>query len=408
MKRASTSSAILGSAQSKAAAAIIVAVIAAGCGGSDSPAPAPAPMAGDVVSAVDTTVTGATFAAKSQLITYQMPGVSGELVEATAIVMIPTGATPQGGWDVLGWGHGTVGVADKCAPSGDPALFGQADYLNSFLEANFAIVAPDYEGLGTAGVHPYLNLDSEGRSMLYAIDAAVRQFPELGNRYGLFGHSQGGHAALGAAELANLNETPDIALVGTVAIAPASQIDAQGQQLVGIIENPVAPLSDRVTTGIGYLSFSALILAGVEATTPAFDFASALTVDGAFIEPLTEQECLTQIRTDIAVPVGNAIGANGVLDSLISPTATQIPEVAQYLSGFEPGQRALTQPVQLIQGDADTTVFLASTQALQTVMNNAGTTQALLTTYPGADHSSIVPDSKNQVIQLFDDYFTAP
>jgi len=393
MTSASTSSSLLGSVQTKAAAAMIVAVITAGCGGSDNPAPAPAPAAGDVVSAVDTTVAGATFAAKSQIVTYQMPGVDGELVEATAVVMIPTGATPPGGWDVLGWGHGTIGVADKCAPSG--------------LETNFAIVAPDYEGLGTAGVHPYLNLDSEGRALLYAIDAAVREFPELSNRYGLFGHSQGGHAALGAAELANLNETPDIELVGTIAIAPASQVDAQGQQLVGIIENPVGPLTDRATAGIAYLSFSSLILAGVEATNPNFDFASTLTTDGSFIEPLTEQECLPKIGADIAIPVQNALAAEGNLDTLISPNATSLPEVQQYLADLEPGKRTITQPVVLVQGDADTTVFPTSTQALRQTMLTTGINQVVLEIYEGDDHSSIVDSSKQAVIDDFADFFAA-
>src|SRR4051794_18935922 len=36
--------------------------------------------------------------------------VSGELY-------LPKGKTPKGGWPLMAWAHGTVGIADKCAPS---------------------------------------------------------------------------------------------------------------------------------------------------------------------------------------------------------------------------------------------------------------------------------------------------
>ncbi len=409
LSASSICSTLLGSVQAKVAAALVAGVLIAGCGGSDSPAPAPTPAAGDVVSIADTTVTGASFASKTELITYRMPGVDGSLVEATAVVMIPTGTTPTGGWDVLGWGHATTGVADKCAPSADPTLGGADVYLDQLLNANFAIVAPDYEGLGTAGGHPYLNLDSEGRSLLYAIDAAVRQYPELSNRYGLVGHSQGGHAVLGAAELANQNETPNIQLVGTVAIAPESQVEAQGDSLVSLVENPLVPTPDRQNAGIAYLSFGALILAGVEATNPAFDFASVLTNDGAFIETVTQSECLGTIRSEIGVPVQTAITNDGNLNSLINANARDEPQVAAYLTALEPGTRSIAQPVKLIQGTADTTVPLTSTQTLETVMSNAGSADVVLVPFAGEDHVSILLASISEVITtLAGNFNTAP
>ncbi len=35
-----------------------------------------------------------------------------------------------------------------------------------------SVVAPDYEGLGTPGIHPYLNLSSAAKSALSAVQAA--------------------------------------------------------------------------------------------------------------------------------------------------------------------------------------------------------------------------------------------
>lgn len=50
------------------------------------------------------------------------------------------------------WAHGTTGVADTCAPSGDYAggpvhVYQQiAAALNAWLARGYAVVAPDYQG----------------------------------------------------------------------------------------------------------------------------------------------------------------------------------------------------------------------------------------------------------------------
>ena len=65
------------------------------------------------------------------------------------------------------------------------------------------LVATDYPGLGTPGTHPYLIGVSEGRAGLtpYAPPGAL---PRTGasNRFAVWGHSQGGQAALYTGELA--------------------------------------------------------------------------------------------------------------------------------------------------------------------------------------------------------------
>ena len=49
--------------------------------------------------------------------TYKMPNVRGEIVNATALVWYPTAPMPSDGYRVMVWNHGTVGIADACAPS---------------------------------------------------------------------------------------------------------------------------------------------------------------------------------------------------------------------------------------------------------------------------------------------------
>ena len=89
--------------------------------------------------------------------------------------------------------------------------------LNRWLDEGFAIVATDYQGLGTPGPHPYLLYRPEGYSALDAVRAALKGYDDrLRNEVVLVGQSQGSGAALGAAWLAP-KYAPDIHLIGVVA-----------------------------------------------------------------------------------------------------------------------------------------------------------------------------------------------
>ena len=135
----------------------------------------------------------------------------------------------DGGRPILSVAHGTTGIADQCAPSHDPAsdLAAQARYVN----AGYLVAVTDYEGLGTPGRHPYLVGESEGRSVLDAAKAA-RQLPgaEAGDQLAIWGHSQGGHAALWAAQLA-ARWAPELELIGTVAAGVPADLTATGETL---------------------------------------------------------------------------------------------------------------------------------------------------------------------------------
>ncbi|MCC6827972.1 MAG: alpha/beta hydrolase [Novosphingobium sp.] len=135
----------------------------------------------------------------------------------SGIVYFPKGKPPRGGWPVIAWAHGTTGIADVCAPSfmarspRDTAFFGH------WLDAGYAIVATDYEGLGSPGVHPYLNYRSEGIAVLDAIRAATRHYRQLSSsRIMTMGQSQGSEGAIAAAYLAP-TYAPDVRIRGTVA-----------------------------------------------------------------------------------------------------------------------------------------------------------------------------------------------
>src|SRR3954452_5446830 len=131
-------------------------------------------------------------AKSNTLLLYTSTGIAGKTVGVSGDVAVPNGKAPKGGWPVITWAHGTVGIADSCAPS---KVGTQANYdsplLNKWLKAGYAVVRTDYEGLGTPGPHPYLIGDSEGRSTLDMVKAARKLNKDIGKELVIAGHSQG-------------------------------------------------------------------------------------------------------------------------------------------------------------------------------------------------------------------------
>jgi uncharacterized membrane protein HdeD (DUF308 family)/acetyl esterase/lipase len=148
-----------------------------------------------------------------------VPGV------ASGLVVTPgdRGSEPS---EVIAWAHGTTGVDETCAPTvlEDPFEAGAFFALDGVLEEGWTLVASDYIGLGTDGPHPYLIGEGEGRSVLDAVRAArALEELELTDRTIVWGHSQGGHAALWTGILAP-SYAPDVNVEAVAALAPASDL----------------------------------------------------------------------------------------------------------------------------------------------------------------------------------------
>ncbi|MCU6454959.1 lipase family protein [Sphingomonas sp. A2-49] len=169
----------------------------------------------------------------------------GRPARVTGMVVAPQGATPRVPRDVLAWTHGTSGVATQCAPSLAPGFWTHSPGLDGVREG-YVVVAPDYPGLGSAGVHPYLVGQDTGRSVLDAVRAA-RSIPAAaaGRRFAVWGESQGGHAALWTGQIARAY-APELQLVGVAAAAPTTDLVANVRQV------PDRTVGALMTAFIGY------------------------------------------------------------------------------------------------------------------------------------------------------------
>jgi pimeloyl-ACP methyl ester carboxylesterase len=308
--------------------------------------------------------------ARDVLVLYRSEGVDGKSTAVSGDVAIPRGKAPKGGWPVITWAHGTTGIADSCAPTrlATPA---QPPLLGQWLKRGYAVLRTDYQGLGTpAAVHPYLNGDAEGRSVLDIVRAARKLDKRIGSKVIIAGHSQGGHAALWAAAVAP-RYTPELKVRGTVAFAPANHI---GEQF-SLARNLNSPGGG--TTGLG-----SLIIRGADVADPALGVAGLLSPQAAALYSQTLHDCLDKL-------VASASWGGLAPSQIFQPSADLNPLLAYLNSRVDPEDLTISTPVRIEQGVADTTVFKVFTDQLVTEYQQHHV-PVTYKTYDGIDHGHVV------------------
>jgi pimeloyl-ACP methyl ester carboxylesterase len=298
---------------------------------------------------------------------YHSRSTSGADIVVTGLIGVPRSAAPSGGYPVVTWAHGTTGIADSCAPSVDPDPFTLL-LANRLLDKGYLLTATDYEGLGTPGRHPYLVGVSEARGVLDIVRAA-RQRPEFhaSDRYLVWGHSQGGHAAMFALQIAD-TYAPELHLVGTVAGAPPSQL---------------ALFFPFLRSGPAKF-YLLLVGAGFNAAygDQAAPLAAVLSPAGLADIPDVDQGCTDLLGKRTA-------GIDGA--SLVKADPATVPQWAALLKENDPGQftQPRPEPLLIIQGGKDELVPVASTLALFNQQCRIGQTEQRWI-YPGQSHAGVV------------------
>ncbi|CCW09592.1 hypothetical protein RAJCM14343_0102 [Rhodococcus aetherivorans] len=276
-------------------------------------------------------------AAVAERLTYRTEWRSGAPAVGTGVLFLPPGPAPAGGWPVVSYAHGTVGIADGCAPSRHPWSDLERPYLEHWLAQGYAVVAADYPGLGTEGVHPYLDGQSAANSVVDIVRAGRAAEPSLSQRWVVVGQSQGGHAALHTAHRAS-SRAPELDFRGTVTTGAPSNLE----QLF-----PMGGPGFPDPGFEGLVAFSSYIFAGLRAAQPDLDVNSYLTPTGRKFVDAAEQLCYNELN---ALADGVRVGELAALPL----SAGRFPAVfADYLgvptSGYD-------RPVFLAQGIHDTMV----------------------------------------------------
>jgi alpha-beta hydrolase superfamily lysophospholipase len=309
---------------------------------------------------------------------YSSTSDAGDPIAVSGLIAYPTGTPPEGGWPVVTWAHGTVGVGDSCAPSKDPAKT-FTRIAAPLIAAGTAVLGTDYEGLGTPGRHPYLDGQSEGRGVLDIVRAA-RDLPgaDLSDRFVVFGHSQGGHAAEVAGELA-ATWVPELHHLGTIAAAPATELS----------------LIARSTSRGVAKGFGVLLAAGLNAAHPTAELDQILGPKALEQLKVIDEKCLI----DVMIRYGTMPDT----DVFIADPSTTEPW-ASLLRAADSGHRTSEAPLLIVHGTADEVVSAILSELLFKRLCGLGQVVERKT-YEGANHLGVLLSAGEDIRTWIGDRF---
>jgi alpha-beta hydrolase superfamily lysophospholipase len=309
-------------------------------------------------------------------ILYYSQSITGADVAVSGTVVIPGQPSPAGGYPIATWAHATDGLADQCAPSIAGAQ--TVPYLAQLLDEGLIVAATDYQGLGTQGINPYLVGESEGRAVLDAARAARNLVDgAASDSVIIFGHSQGGQAALFAGQL-SASYAPDLFVVGVVAAAPVSDVAEFAPSVPGTNADPLSMYAVMAfyawSITYGDLPLTAVLTPWAVSTTPAL-----------------EQVCSDQVSTTYAhVPT----------NQIFTATWKDSAAIQTHLTQNEPGMAHTSAPILVVQGSGDTIIPASTTTDL--VNQRLCRTQHDVVDYQefhGANHGTVVAVAQSDVLQ---------
>jgi alpha-beta hydrolase superfamily lysophospholipase len=348
------------------------------------PAPLPPGAPGDVIRSepVD-----APSGVKAWRILYHSTTFRDRDIAVSALVVVPDRAAPAGGFPVVALAHGTVGMAQVCAPSltpfterlDRPSFFEQM--IQPFTDAGYAVSATDYQGLGTPGVNPYLVGEDAGRNVLDAARMIRRlDVAPLSDVTFIWGHSQGGQASAFAGQIAP-RYAPELRVPGVIAGSPAAEL--------GMLAAEV----ERTTKRSPLTGIAVMIVRAWSDVYPDAIPSSALTSDAVKRMGIVDRECIDGVLTAFLLkPSPDYIKAN----------ALSRPPWDTLIQTNTPGSIATPAPILIFQGGADPLIKPEFTEVLVRNLCAVGD-RVRLNLYPGKGHLSVIAPSMPDTLAWMSD-----
>ncbi len=293
---------------------------------------------------------------------------------STGAVFLPKGPAPDGGFPVIAWAHGTVGLGDDCTPSALPRTERDNEYLTHWLDQGYAVVASDYAGLGTPGLMSYLNSVTTAHGVVDSVIAAHDMGLPLSPKWAIVGQSQGGGAAISSARWATeFSQGTGLDYRGVVATGTPANIDKLVQQAGPDLQLPeLGPIAN---------AYTAYIIAALREVRPDLDLNRVLSPAGMDAAARAETVCVHELSEQLAMltpaamftaPLNSIPGINDALYDFMGTPST----------GFD---RPIFLGVGLLDRDVPPTSTLGFYDQL--VANNQN---VVLRIYPEEDHSGTV------------------
>jgi pimeloyl-ACP methyl ester carboxylesterase len=194
--------------------------------------------------------------------------------------------------------------------------------------------------------------------------------PDAGGGVVVWGHSQGGQAALWAGELADAY-APDLDLAGVVAFAPAARLDA----FLG------APGSMLLA------GFTVAAASGLAAASPQLRLTDLLSQGALDRLAALETGCIA----------GTAVVFGAVPGGVLRAAPDDLPDWRAAIAANEAGEQRSAAPVLVAQGDDDPLVRPEVPELYaERACDNGSVVE--LRRYPGVDHGGILDASMRDAL----------
>ncbi|KAI1129538.1 hypothetical protein F5Y10DRAFT_238131 [Nemania abortiva] len=291
-------------------------------------------------------------------ILYTTTNLNGTVLPASAFVLWPFKAwipsssqesRSQAQAPAVLWLHGTSGIFAAQAPSSNRALWYANRAPFALAQDGFAVVAPDYAGLGVDKSfdgsdipHQYLAAPAGAHDGLNALRAAKKAFQgRLTDEFVAFGHSQGGGVAWGVAEaLAGGNRSGSGS--GFADLAPGFRGAIAGSPTTKVFNSPPAII----------LPWLSLALRGI---FPSFTPATWLTPLG-----IARTALLREVEGGFAVSEALFLSTTGN-ESVYKPSYDKTWYADAYSRLADVGSKPFAGPLLVIQGTNDPVVNISFT-----------------------------------------------
>lgn len=312
----------------------------------------------DVTAALNNTGPAQPSEVDLYLLAYRTTRSSGQPGVSTARVYLPKTPRP-GPLPVIAIAHGSVGIADTCAPSHEAeGLFVLA---LPWASRGYAVIAPDFAGLGNAGVQGYVDNHDTGFSMLDAVKAlrALLRPGALDGRGILVGYSQGGGAVLAAQALEQTYGSGG-KLAAVVAVAPQYFTRLNSFGYVNMLRTP-----DALTVTQGYTK------PVVAALRQYAFFTNALGDGGSAFPSTTAAGTVAALESRCLIDLGGWLPANRqrVRDLIDDALRTSFLGCVDGAGCVNPGKRLYDGlQADLLRGDPNGAPVLYLQGGLDTVM----------------------------------------
>ncbi|GME46495.1 hypothetical protein EKO04_002272 [Neofusicoccum parvum] len=321
---------------------------------------------------------------------YLSEDVDGSPLPASAFVLLPyspvtaaddsneTNTTTP--FNTVVFTHGTAGRIRNCAPSNHRGLYYEWEGPLALASAGFAVVAPDYAGLGTEIAQGFMYeagfAHAADAALALAAARASAVGPLLSAGWVVAGHSEGGMTAwrvnerLAMADQAPLRARAGV-LLGAVAGAPALRpLDLIPESFARAAGGPVGDV------------VSVYLLQSIAALFPA---------DIAVEDYLSDLALARLARADRACLItGDALFGGLTRDELYKDVSwLRHPRVVEWQRRWNGagGPRALAAPMLVVQGEADPLTYAENTEwDFDQTCAAFPDTRATYQSYPGLNH----------------------